>query len=82
LCSIKKLINEGQKIGQFKRSIDIPLMMATLTGTLSQMITSQRLYKEMNNLEHLPEAEFQKHLKKKLTAHLKNLFKVILTYEA
>ena len=82
LYSIKKLIHDGQKNGKFKKNIDIALMMATLVGTVSQMITSQLFYKEMNNLEQLTEPEFQKHLKKKLSAHLKNLFKVILTYEA
>ncbi len=80
--SIKKLIHEGQKGGAFKKNIDIVLMMTTLVGTVSQMITSQRFYREMNHLEEMPEPEFQKYIRKKLSAHLKNLFKVILTYEA
>ncbi len=82
LLSIKKLIHDGQKGGSFKKNIDIVLMMTTMVGTVSQMITSQRFYREMNNLEDMPEPEFQKHLKKKLSVHLKNLFKVMLTYEA
>ena len=81
-ASIKRLIHEGQKAGAFKKNIDIVLMMTTLVGTVSQMITAQRFYKEMNHLEGMPEPEFQKYVKKKLSAHLKNLFKVILTYEA
>ncbi len=82
LSSIKKLIHDGQKNGEFKKHIDITLMMITMVGTVSQMITSQRFYREVNNMEHLTEMEFQKHLRKKLSAHLKNLFKIILTYEA
>ncbi len=67
LASIKKLIQEGQKAGEFKKNIDIVLMMATLVGTVSNMITSQRFYKEMNNMVHMDEIEFQKHLRKKLS---------------
>ena len=82
LVSIKKLIHDGQKSGSFKKNIDIILMMTTMVGTVSQMITSQWFYREMNNLEDMPEPEFQKLIKKKLSVHLKNLFKVMLTYEA
>jgi len=82
LASIKKLILDGQKSGEFKKNIDILLMMTTMVGTVSQLITSQRFYREVNNLEYMDEMEFQKHMKKKLSAHLKHLFKVILTNEA
>jgi len=82
LVSIKKLIFAGQKTGEFKKNIDVVLMLTTLVGTISQMITSQCFYREVNNLEYMDETEFQKHMKKKLSAHLKHLFKVILTNEA
>jgi AcrR family transcriptional regulator len=82
LSSIKKLIQEGQKSGKFRKNIDIVLMMTTLVGTVSQMITSQRFYREVNNMEATSEQDFQKFLKKKLSAHLKHLFKIALTYDA
>jgi AcrR family transcriptional regulator len=81
LALIKKLIQDGQKSGEFRKHIDIMLMMTTLVGTVSQMITSQRFYREVSNLEELPENEFRKYIKKKLAVHLKNLFKLSLTYE-
>ena len=81
LSSIKKLIQEGQKSGEFRKNVDMVLMMTTLVGTVSQMIASQRFYKDVHNLEQLPEIEFQKHIKKKLSVHLKNIFKMILTHE-
>ena len=81
LSAIKKLIQEGQKSGEFRKNIDIVLTMITLVGTVSQMITSQRFYREVNNMEHLSEPEFRKHIRKKLSAHLKNLFKITLTYD-
>jgi AcrR family transcriptional regulator len=82
LSSIKKLIQEGQKSGEFKKNIDILLMMTTMVGTVSQMITSQRFYREINNMQDMPEVEFRKYIKKKLSAHLKHLFKITLTHEA
>lgn len=79
---IKQLITDGQKKGSFKKNIDVSLMMATMMGTTNQLLTTQRFYKEINNLQDMPEDEFQKLLRKKLTIHLKTLFKSILTHEA
>ena len=81
LASIKKIIQEGQKSGEFRKNIDIVLMMATMVGTVSQLITSQRFYREAHNMEKVTEIEFQKHIRKKLSAHLNNLFKAMLTHE-
>lgn len=82
LASIKKLIQEGQKNGEFRKTIDLVLMMATLTGTVSMMITSQRFYRDVNNMQDMPQDEFNKHIRKKLSVHLKNIFKAMLTHEA
>ncbi len=79
--SIKKLVMDGQKSGEFKKNIDVTLMMSTLVGTVSNIITCQSFYREMNNLENMTEIEFQKHVRKKLSTHLKNIFKSILTNE-
>jgi AcrR family transcriptional regulator len=76
---ISKLIHQGQKKGEFKRNIDIPLMMATLVGTAGHLIATQPYYREINNLQSMSEEEFQKLIKKKLSQHLKKLFKAILT---
>lgn len=78
---IKKLINEGQKRGEFRKNVDTSLMMITMMGTINQLVTTQHHYKVLNNLEDLSEEEFQKYLRKKLTAHLKTIFKAILANE-
>ena len=78
---IKELINEGQRAGQFKKNVDISLLMMTLTGTSSQMVTAQQYYKKINHLESMPHEEVEKLMKKKLSNYLKNLFKAVLTYE-
>lgn len=79
---IKELIQEGQKSGDFVKNIDIPILMATLIATVSHMVTTQHFYREINNLQDMPEEQFQKMMKKKLNAHFKFIFKAILTNEA
>jgi len=79
---VKRLISEGQKKGEFRKHIDVPLLMITMLGTANQLITSQHHYKQLNNLQDMPDAAFQKYLHKKLAQHLKFLFKTILTNEA
>ncbi len=82
LASIKKLIVGGQKSGEFKKNIDIVMMMATLVGTMSQLITSQCYYREVSNIQDMNGEEFNTLIRKKLSTHLKHLFKVVLTNEA
>jgi AcrR family transcriptional regulator len=78
---ITQLIQEGQKNGEFKKNVDISFLMMTLVGTVSQLMTARHFYRKMNNLESLSEEEFEKHIKKKLSAYLKTLFKAMLDYE-
>lgn len=78
---IKQLIQEGQKSGDFKKNIDSSFLMMTLTGTASQLANAQHYYRKINNLESMPDDEFEKHIKKKLSNYLKNVFKAVMTYE-
>lgn len=79
---ISQLIQEGQQKKMFQKHIDIPLLMMTLVGTISQLVTTQHYYKEINGLELMTDEEFQKHIRVKLSAHLKKIFKALLTNEA
>lgn len=79
---IGRLIQDGQKKGEFRKNIDIPLMMTTMIGTAHSLITTKHYYRELNKLQDLSEDEFEKLLRKKLSNHLKFLFKAMLTYEA
>jgi len=76
------LIKEGQKKGQFKKKVDVILMINTMVGTVSQCMTSQQYYREFNNQQDLPDDEFLVILKRRLSIHIKTLFKAILTNEA
>lgn len=76
---IKQLIQQGQKKGDFNKSVDIVFLMMTLVGTVSQAVTSEQVYRRLYNLPS--HEEFEKHIKKKLGTYLKNVFKTILGYE-
>jgi AcrR family transcriptional regulator len=78
---IRQLIQEGQKKGDFKKNIDVSFLMMTLVGTTSQLVTTQHYYRKLSEMEGLSDEEFEKHIKKKLSSYLKNLFKAILIYE-
>lgn len=78
---IKELIAQGQRSGAFRKNIDVSLLMVTLVGTVSQMVTTQHIYREMNNLQSMTDEDFQKYIRKKLSLHLKGIFKATLMYE-
>jgi AcrR family transcriptional regulator len=79
---IKQLINEGQKTGEFIKNVDVPMLMALFFGTVSHLIGTQHYYREINNLQEMPDEQFKKLLKKKLSTQLKFIFKATLTNEA
>ena len=72
---MQKLIGDGQHTGEFRKNIDMSLMTTTLYGTVNQALATQEFYRRLNNLESMPEDDFQTYLKQKLSIHLKNLFK-------
>jgi hypothetical protein len=57
-------------------------MMMTMIGTISQLMTTQHFYREINNLQSLSNEDFEKHIHQKMSDHLKIVFKAILSYEA
>ena len=82
LSSINDVIHLGQKKGLFKKQVDVPMMMNTLIGTISHMLVNLDFYKAYHHLETLTDEEFEKTLKKKLSAHIKIIFKAILSHES
>ncbi len=79
---ITELIKEGQKKGEFKKKVDVILMLNTMVGTVWHAMSSKEHYREFNNATNLTDEEYGLFLKKKVTIHLKTLFKAILTNEA
>ena len=79
---VTELIKDGQKKGVFKKKIDVVLMMNTMVGTVSQTMMSQQYYREFNKQQDMTDEEFEVILKRRLSIHIKTLFKAILTNEA
>lgn len=79
---VSEIIKDGQKKGAFKKKVDIILMLNTMVGTVSQTLMSMGYYREFNHQNELADDEFLTTLKRKLSIHIKTLFKVILTNEA
>jgi hypothetical protein len=58
------------------------MMMNTLIGTITHILVNLEFYRAYHNLELLSEEEFERVIKKKLSAHIKIIFKAILTNES
>jgi AcrR family transcriptional regulator len=78
---IRQLVTEGQKRKEFRRNVDISLMMSTLVGTVNHILSTKHYYRELNGLQSLSEDQFDRHIRKKLSLHLKSIFKATLTHE-
>jgi len=79
---INDLIRLGQKKGMFRKNIDIPMLTNTLVGTVSHTLLNMDFYKNYHHQESMKDEEFERVLKKKLSVHLKNIYKAILTHES
>jgi AcrR family transcriptional regulator len=79
---INDLIRLGQKKGLFKKNIDIPMLTNTLIGTISHMLINMDFYRHYHSLESLKDEEFERLIKKKLSTHIRNIYKAILTHES
>jgi|SRR5450432_57910 len=80
--SINDLIKLGQKKGIFRKNIDVPMMHNTLIGTVSHTLLNMEFYKSYHHLESLSDEEFEKVIKKKLSVHIKTIYKAILSNES
>lgn len=78
---IKKIVQDGQRKKEFVKGVDISMLMVTLLGTTQFMIGNLPFYQLLNKIEDYQEEEVHNHLKKKLTHHLKQVFKSLLTHE-
>ena len=79
---IAELIKDGQKKGVFKKNIDLILMLNTLVGTVNQNMMSLDYYREFNGQIDMTDEAFQIIIKKRLSIHIKKLFKAMLTNES
>lgn len=76
---LNQLITEGQEAGVFKKDLDLLLLVTSLYGTINQAIATQDFLQIMYKNEKMDEQEFELFLKRKLSIHLKGIFKTIVT---
>ncbi|MFN8250436.1 MAG: TetR family transcriptional regulator [Ferruginibacter sp.] len=79
---IGELVKDGQKKGDFKKKVDVVLMQNTLVGTVWQSIINKEYFRELYNAQSLSDEAYDEVLKKKLSTHIKTLYKAILSNEA
>jgi AcrR family transcriptional regulator len=77
LEQIKQVIADGQKKKVF-RKVDIELTMASVFGTLTQVINSRTLYCRLLKIDETDEASFRKKIAPRLKTHLKQMLRAHL----
>jgi AcrR family transcriptional regulator len=75
----KKIIQEGQDQGIFKKDINVAMIPPTILGTLVHF-TSNKLYFEQT-LGLKTEEAFESYIEKELTTHIKQTIKALLVHE-
>ena len=79
---LASIMKQGQDQGTFKTSVDVPLLLMTLVGTIGQLLTSGKFYQILGKQTSLTEEEYREQTKQKLRQHLKQVFKATLLYES
>jgi AcrR family transcriptional regulator len=74
---IKKIIVEGQKKNVFKK-VDVEMTMATMMGTIIQLINARALYGKLLKIDHQDETNYRKTIAQRLKPHLKQLMQAHL----
>jgi len=75
---ITRLIHDGQQKKVFKKGIDVVMLMNTLMGVSMHTFANADFYRHYYRMEHLSAGEYQEALKKKITHHIKEVFKAII----
>ncbi|THU41720.1 TetR/AcrR family transcriptional regulator [Niastella caeni] len=77
LEEIKKVITDGQKKKVF-RKVDVELTMASVFGTLMQIVNSRSLYCRLLKVEETDDATYRKKIAPRIKTHLKQLLRAHL----
>ena len=74
LEEIKKVIADGQKKKMF-RKVDVELTMASVLGTLTQVVNSKTLYSRLMKIDETDDATYRKKMSTRLNTHLKQMLR-------
>lgn len=70
---VKKIIADGQQAGVF-RQIDVEMTLATLMGTITQVINTKNLYCALLRIDQADEETYRSMITQRLKTHLRSLF--------
>jgi len=76
---IEAFVNEGQKDGVFKNTVNIELLTSTILGTYFYFYYNKKYYQKLLNLND--DASIEQYVLNELTHHIQNTIKALLTYE-
>ena len=79
---IGELIKDGQKKGDFKKKVDVVMLLSIMIGTVTQLMINHDFYRDFNKLGDLTEPEYEKLLQNKATSYIKKIFKALLVNES
>jgi AcrR family transcriptional regulator len=77
---LKAMFDTGAANCTFQEEIDISFLTSTLSGTINHIVLNQKFYRQVNNLEGMPEKEFLKSFKKGIKGHLEKIIKGIIKH--
>ena len=81
VSELSKIIQDGVDRGEFKKDVDIQLVIATIYGTKNFIINAPQLTSEMLGYDILDEKLLEERLKPRIEAYLKKLLKAYLVKE-
>ncbi|TCJ18226.1 TetR/AcrR family transcriptional regulator [Flaviaesturariibacter flavus] len=78
---IRALLREGQERGDFRKDIDVSLLMNTLFGTVSTCYFNKEYYRTVSGLEGLDEVAYGVEFRRRIRNHIQKIFKALLQNE-
>jgi len=81
VSELSKIIQDGIERGEFKKGVDIQMVIATIYGTKNFIINAPQLTSSMLGYDILDEKLLEEKLKPRIEAYLKKLLKAYLVNE-
>lgn len=78
---IGELIKDGQKKGDFRKKVDVVMLLSIMMGTITQLMINHDFYRDFNKLQELPDLELEQLLQHRTTSAIKKIFKSLLVNE-
>ena len=77
--TLEAFIKKGQQAGEFKKDVELMLLLPTLIGTYFNFKYNQKFFKQAYKLHS--KQDIDRFVETKLTKHLQSTIKALLTYE-